>query len=317
MCRQWKGPFEKDLSCQEWKKIIDDLRDNGIRSIHFTGGEPLLRNDLEDIIAYCSKIGLTSGLTTNGMLLDKNRLEKLVLSGLRSVAISVDALGDEYEKIRGAERSFEKVRGALEAISNIRKTKNIDSYINFTLMKNNIDVFQKVKNFADSFCIPVHLCLLDKSSSIFDTDDNKDKLWLGSKDDFEKLEGLLEYLKDEMVKDPRSLILNFPSIDYIRNYFKDPRQKKLPCVVSQDRIYIDPYGNLLSGCLSMGSFGNVKNASFKKLQKDEKYIKAKKNMFYKICPGCSCGYLFNIRCFPGLLLKDLLMRTYFSVFRHK
>ncbi|MDD5423015.1 MAG: hypothetical protein PHT32_06325, partial [Candidatus Omnitrophica bacterium] len=135
-------------------------------------------------------------------------------------------------------------------------------------------------------------------------------------EDFNELREVMAFLKDEMASDPRSLILNFPGVEYIGRYFHDPRQISIPCVVSQDRVYIDAYGNLLSGCLAMGTFGNISARPFDELQKDEKYIRAKKKMFYKNCPGCSCGYMFNIRSFPGLLIADLFSRALYRPTAH-
>jgi len=97
-------------------------------------------------------------------------------------------------------------------------------------------------------------------------------------------------------------------MDFIAAYFKDPVQAGIPCVVSQDRIYVDPYGNVFGGCLSMGQFGNLKNTSFGILKKDAGYKRARKNMFYKKCKGCSCGYMFNVRYAPGLILKDIIVK---------
>lgn len=309
MCKQWKGPFERELSAEDWKRVISDLKKNGIRSLHFTGGEPLLRNDLRELIAYGTENGFAVGMTTNGMLLDAGSLKGLVDSGLRSVAVSIDALDSEYEKVRGMAGSFAKVKKAVSAIGNAVRTRGMDAYINFTLMKGNMKELQRVKEFADGYNIPVHVCLLDRSSSIFDIEENKNDFWIKTDDDFKELKELTAFLKDEMTSNPRSLILNFPGVEYIERYFKDPRQASVPCVVSQDRIYIDPYGNLLSGCLSMGTFGNVAARSFGELQKDGEYVCAKKKMFYKICPGCSCGYMYNIRSFPGLLIADVFARA--------
>jgi len=310
MCRQWRQEHKQELSTDEWKKILLDLKKNRIKNIHFTGGEPLLRDDLAALIRYCKENGFTTGLTTNGMLMNEELLNALIRSGLRSVAISVDALSDRYEKIRGLENTFGRLKSAAIAIARARKIKGIDAYINFTLMNENIEDFYQVKRFADDIGLPVGLCLLDKNSSIFDLDDNKNRFWIREEKDIKRLDVLLDFLKGELRKNPRSLILNFPSLEYIKNYFSDPRQSHIPCVISQDRIFIDPYGDIFGGCLSMGVLGNIKEVSLGVISKEKKYKDAKKNMFYKRCPGCSCGYIFNIRHMPGRILKDIATRIH-------
>lgn len=309
MCRQWRGSYAGELSTEEWKRIIGDLKKNGIKNIHFTGGEPLLRKDIRELVAYSSSNGFATGLTTNGMLLKKEILEELINAGLRSIALSLDALGAEYNSIRGVTDSFEKVEKALFTIAEMKKKKKIDGYVNFTLMKGNMSELKKVKSLVDEVSLRLHVSLLDKNSSIFAVDENKNAFWINEDTDGEALRDVLDYLRHEKIKNPRALITNFPAIDFIMEYFKDPRQERIPCVSSQDRIIISPGGELLGGCMSMGSFGRILDTSLAELQKEERYKKAKRNMFYKKCDGCSCGYLFNIRCLPGLAFEDLLIRV--------
>ncbi|MCQ9207319.1 MAG: radical SAM protein [Omnitrophica bacterium] len=308
MCGQWQKPGRKELETGDWKRIIGDLKKNGIRNVHFTGGEPLLRADLAELVSFSTKRGLTAGLTTNGILLRDEALQRLIDSGLRSIAISVDAVGDSYEVIRGVAGSFVKIKEALSLVSGMRKNKTIDAYMHFTLMKGNLDKLKSVKALADEYGLPLGICLLDKSSSIFALEKNKREFWITEDEDFERLENILEFLKYEKIKSPGSLLINFPAIEFIKEYFKSPRQAHIPCISSQERVIIDPYGNLLGGCMSMGSFGNINVRPFGGIKKEKKYRVAKKNMFYKKCDGCSCGYFLNIRWFAPLIFKDFLQR---------
>lgn len=307
MCKQWQKPHREELSAEDWKRVITDLQKNRIRNIHFTGGEPLLRSDIKDLIAYAGHKGLSVGLTTNGTLLTHNLLETLIDAGLRSVAVSLDGLNEEYERIRGVPGSFKRVEQAVYLLARMRMEKKIDAYINFVLMRGTIKNFRTVKQFADQMRLPAAICLLDKHSSIFSLEENKAGFWI-QQEDAQTLEDFLAFLREEKRKAPRSLLLNFPMIEFVKSYFHNPLQERILCVSSQDRIIIDPYGNLLGGCLSMGSFGNLKEKTFRQLKKDTKYQQAKKKMFYKKCAGCSCGYQFNIRCLPQFIVKDLWMR---------
>lgn len=310
MCKQWQEPIGKELSTNDWKKIIIDLKRNRIRSIHFSGGEPLLREDLVELVSFCAAEKFAVGITTNGSLLNSYILQKLTCAGLRSLALSIDALNGEYEKIRGGlVNSFKLVEESAHLIAELRMKKRIDAYINFTLMRSNIKALKAVKAFADKNKLPLAICLLDKNSFLFNLERNKNEFWINSKEDFEDLRDAINFLRSENMKAPKSLIINFPAIDFIGDYFKDPRQGQIFCISSQDRIIIDSYGNLLGGCMSMGNFGNIRDANFSVLKKQERYKIAKKNMFFKKCKGCSCGYLFNIRCTPGLMARHLLTKA--------
>lgn len=313
MCRQWRQPHGPELSTDEWKEAIRALGKNGIKNIHFTGGEPLLRTDLKELISFASSGGFVVGMTTNGSLLNRDLLEGLVDEGLRSVALSVDATGKEYDIVRGVSGSFEKVKAALEAISCVRKKRRLDAYVNFTLMKNNPEEMRRVKELSDAAGLPLHVCLLDKNSSIFNIAENEENFRMISDADKKPLDDALNFLKNEKMKNPGSLINNFPGIDFIREYFKDPRQKWIPCIVSQDRIFIDPSGNMSGGCLSMGKFNNIRGRGLEELKKDRRYRQAKRKMFYKNCPGCSCGYFFNISHFVPCVVRDVAARFKYSL----
>lgn len=313
MCKLWDEVPEKELSTEDWMKIIEDLKRNGIKNIHFTGGEPLLRRDLCELIQYSSQRGFVVGITTNGILLKKEMLDKLINAGLRSIAISVDALNGKYEELRGVANSFKKIEDTLSLVSDAKERSRIDVCINFVLMKSTIDEFKNVKNLVDRLHLPIFVALLDRNPSIFKVRENKALFWISNESDFQKLSALTNFLREEKIKKPSSLISNFVAFDFITAYFKEPIQEEIPCISSQDRVFIDPCGNLSGGCLSMGSFGNVRNNSFGDLLKEERYKRAKKNMFYKKCPGCSCGYFFNIRHFPPVIIKDFLIRLKYII----
>ncbi len=91
-------PFlERDelLSFEEIERLVRVLVDLGIRKVRLTGGEPLLRRDLPDLVARLSRIdGIEDlALTSNGVLLGR-MVDELVEAGLRRVTVSLDALDD-------------------------------------------------------------------------------------------------------------------------------------------------------------------------------------------------------------------------------
>lgn len=80
-----------ELTTAQCRQVIDELVTLGTRWIGWTGGEPLLRDDLEDLARYALDRGdIRSGLTTNGVLLDERRVERLAAAGIRRVQVSLD-----------------------------------------------------------------------------------------------------------------------------------------------------------------------------------------------------------------------------------
>lgn len=91
-----------ELTGNEFKSVIRDAVELGCRHVHFTGGEPLIRDDIFELIRYSKQLNLGIRLQTNGMLLSKQIATKLVQSGLSSIMISLDSdRFIEHDKLRG------------------------------------------------------------------------------------------------------------------------------------------------------------------------------------------------------------------------
>jgi PqqA peptide cyclase len=81
-------PSSKELSTAEWLRVIDELAEIGVLQIHFSGGEPAARKDLEQLVAAANRAGLYTNLITSAVMLDRKRLEALADAGLNHVQIS-------------------------------------------------------------------------------------------------------------------------------------------------------------------------------------------------------------------------------------
>ncbi|MFZ1684989.1 MAG: radical SAM protein [Candidatus Zixiibacteriota bacterium] len=117
-----------DLSTPECKAIIDDLATMGTRSIGWTGGEPLLRADLEEIVAYGKAKGnFRQGVTTNGVLLDESRARSLKAAGITYIQISLDGSNPEQNMImrRMTEDEFNKIIEAVRICKRLELTLDL------------------------------------------------------------------------------------------------------------------------------------------------------------------------------------------------
>jgi SynChlorMet cassette radical SAM/SPASM protein ScmF len=107
-------PQEEELTTGEIAGIMDQALPLGLESIKITGGEPLLREDIADIVAHADQLGLSTSIESNGMLLDEARARALAQSrGLKHVAVSLDgATPQSHALLRGSRSSFDRaVRG--------------------------------------------------------------------------------------------------------------------------------------------------------------------------------------------------------------
>ena len=91
MCKHWRETREAPISMDRFRETISELAELGCKKIHFSGGEPMLRPQLPDLVEYASQLGLRVTLTTNGTLIDKVRAKRLVEAGLRGVNVSIDS----------------------------------------------------------------------------------------------------------------------------------------------------------------------------------------------------------------------------------
>jgi len=106
----------RDMSFRQWKRIIDILVDNGCERVTLSGGEPTLYRRLPDIIAYCSRKGLYTAMTTNGIAMTRSLAAKLVEAGVDYVQVSLDGLMKQHETLRGS-GTYEPALRALKFLS--------------------------------------------------------------------------------------------------------------------------------------------------------------------------------------------------------
>ena len=84
-----------EISADELKKALKDIADKYDASqilLNVTGGEPLVRKDLFDIMRYATSLGFRWGMTSNGMLINDDIINKMIETNMETISISLDAL---------------------------------------------------------------------------------------------------------------------------------------------------------------------------------------------------------------------------------
>jgi PqqA peptide cyclase len=98
-----------ELDTAAWCRVFDEAAALGVLQVHFSGGEPLVRRDLVELVAHAAKAGLYVNLITSGIGLDARRLARLVEAGLEHVQLSLQdsdpAMGDRIAGLPGAQRA--------------------------------------------------------------------------------------------------------------------------------------------------------------------------------------------------------------------
>ncbi len=112
-------PTVPDMPAADFLKVIDSITphvDPHKVFIIFTGGEALLRDDLEQVGLELYRREYPWGLVTNGFLLDERRLESLLASGMHSITISLDGFEEQHNWMRRHPQSFEKATQAIKLL---------------------------------------------------------------------------------------------------------------------------------------------------------------------------------------------------------
>ncbi len=139
-CLHWQGkPDPTILSTAEGKALIQQLAESGLLNLCFTGGEPLLRKDLTELIRYAKSQGLSASLLTNGLLITERRARDLVNSGLDTVFISLDAAEPRLnDELRGLPGYFDLALTAIDNLKAMRRNGGPDIIIKATVTRKNV-----------------------------------------------------------------------------------------------------------------------------------------------------------------------------------
>lgn len=151
------GPQETtEKSTQYWMKVLDKMKSLGIFIASFTGGEPTLRDDLPVLLAYAQKIGLVTGLVTNGRRIkDRVYLHQLEDSGLDFSQVTLEShIPEIHDSITNLEGSW---KDTVEGIKNLLKSE-IYTTVNSTLNTLNKDSYLDTITFLHQLKLPAFSC---------------------------------------------------------------------------------------------------------------------------------------------------------------
>lgn len=153
----------RDLSTEQAKDLIEQLAELGrgqpmMPVLVFSGGEPLCRDDLFELIGFAKSLGITPALATNGTLVDATVAGQIRDSGVARVSVSLDGATTEvHDQLRQLVGSFER---AIEGIGYLREAK-VPFQINITLTKHNAGQLEDIYELAKSLgAVAVHIFML-------------------------------------------------------------------------------------------------------------------------------------------------------------
>ncbi|MBA4860972.1 pyrroloquinoline quinone biosynthesis protein PqqE [Streptomyces sp. PSKA54] len=144
-CPYCSNPLEltrrsRELSTAQWQDVMRQAGDLGVVQTHLSGGEPLLRADLEAIVSAAESAGVHTQLVTSGLGLDAARLAGLMAAGLRSVQLSVQHADPSASDRIAGRRSFD----AKERAAALVREAGLPLGVNVVLHRDNLDAIDAV-----------------------------------------------------------------------------------------------------------------------------------------------------------------------------
>jgi radical SAM protein with 4Fe4S-binding SPASM domain len=275
-----------ELSTPEIFKIIDELNTLGVFKLFFDGGENLLRADFFDICEYASGSGIDVSLSTNGMLMDESKAERLKKIGVRDVQISLDgATPETHDSFRGKKGSFSN---AINCINILNKNK-INTTVACTISRyNNVEVDEMIqlcishgiKNLI--FSRLIHAGNAIKNSNIFLNRDELNSIFLH----------LLQ--KKIEIADKLNLIFihNPVLIPYVKKMKFNSKIKKeliqsLSCGAGKRICWITSTGDLTPCPVIPITLGNIRKTPFEKIWKENEVLNQLRNCTQYINQDCA------------------------------
>ncbi|MDO8303936.1 MAG: radical SAM protein, partial [Sedimentisphaerales bacterium] len=154
---------DKDLGTPEAKNLLEQLSVIGQKQhfmpiVVFSGGEPLCRSDIFDLIEYARSLSITPALATNGTLVDAAIAKRIKDSGVARVSISIDgATAQVHDQLRQLKGSFELSIAGMKHLA----AQQVPFQINTTLTRNNAEQMTQMYELAQSLgAVAFHIFVL-------------------------------------------------------------------------------------------------------------------------------------------------------------
>lgn len=295
-----RGPYPNELNTNECNRVLDEIASFSNPIIIFTGGEPLLRPDIFEILSHGKSLNLNMAMAVNGLLLDEKTAQKLLDHGIQRVSISIDgATPETHDAFRNVSGAFE---GAMRGIQAANKVE-LPFQINSTITKLNLAEIPEVLKLAvDLGAVAHHIFLLVPTGRGKELEEQEIPA--------EEYERTLNWFYEQREKVPIQL-----KATCAPHYYRILRQR---AAEEGKKITVDAYGMdaVTRGCLGGTAFcfishigqlspcgyleldcGNVRKEGFRKAWEESQIFKNLRDFskyegkcgscrYLKVCGGC-------------------------------
>lgn len=267
-CDYWKYPQDKELDTSEIFRIVDKLAQMGTLAISFTGGEPLLREDIGEIIRYVKSRGMIAKVNSNGLLIGKKISE---LADADQINLSFDGPEVIHDQVRG-KGSY---RVLFDAVILLNQKKKKMAF-HCVLSKYNVSAI----DFILDKCREVGVGVFFQPAT---------ELYLLKKDvnphslDKESFDQAIQVLLDKKRKKDKYILNSFSGLKHLAFW---PHPKPIFCAAGKVMFRINPQGRLYN-CERFMSVNGISCL-------DSALEEAIQTAGFKGCSDCWCGPLVEL-----------------------
>lgn len=260
-----------ELTLEEYRRILKELRDMGCLNILLTGGEVCMKKDFIQIAEYASSLGMMVDIFTNGLEIgDPKRFDALCSLYPKSISFSLyGGTADVHDGITGVKGSFERT---LRAVM-MTKCAGIDTYIKTVVMPQNSDSLEELLKWGMRLNVKV-----TPGFAVLDTHmgRSKDKFRFSSVGEYRHAMEMIRCYSGE------------------KSSAVDKTPHDMVCAVGKSSLCINPYGDV-TPCLTIPvRLGNVRESSIRDIWEGSYALKEISEIrFRDLCPGCGECEWFN------------------------
>ncbi len=299
MCDIWKQKDNLELDYSELEKLFSDkLITSSLQSVNLTGGEPLLRKDLLEIVELiarkCEKLEIIT-INTNGYFSDKYysiiesiaEIQKKYRNFKLNFYLSLDGIGENHDKVRGIPGFFEHLEKTLEIFESLKGKFEFEYSLNFTISKVNYKEMDSVYNYAINRNIPIDFTYGMESSVYFGNEENtnigmttqEEKDYVGST--------LTRYMSEGHLTYSRAYYLNL--IKMIAG-----GERRIGCIFTDEGLFIHPSGRVYRCWAYDKLLGNIKENTISDIWKINCTVEQLENIKNK-CRNCYNNCYINYK----------------------
>lgn len=281
-CRRWENPGE-ELSTEEVFAILDDLGEMGTKRVTFTGGEPLLREDLGSIVSYSKSKKIFTGVNSNGVLIP-DKIDDLHAMDL--LTLSLDGPEEIHDRQRG-QGTFKAVIKALE----VAKEEKIKTNLVCVLAMYNLDTLDQILEVAQKYNSKIFF----QPASVVPGENVPDKNIIPPPDVYQNaVKRLINYKK-------KGAPVN-NSIGGLKHLLEYPKPRKIPCSAWWIRCRIMPNGDIFICNRVPDRIARSKRINCQK----EGFRKAFKRLPQPHCAACWCASSIELNLMYDMTWEALL-----------